>query len=251
MVKKIRTSFEDAPQLGEQDFDAFQRHKWSSDDHNGERLRLKRKLQAIGEPVLACLLAAGAELTLRTSIHNPYVYNGNKVDALWFYLAPSDKAKKPLRDLLGVDFAADTDASYVHANLVFHVDHDRVSLGLRVHQRAWWDVQNAKGRCSTEAGAAEFASRLNAVKGGYVLTLHDWKQEYPCGHLKWDQIVNYFRYCEPGTHRMHVTRTIPRGAEELRDPGFYARVAEEFVSLLPVYDFLLWSPANNFLGMKR
>ena len=249
MAKKIRTSFEDAPPLVEQDFKAFEKFKWADSEFNAERLKLKRKLQAIGEPVFAYLKKQGAELTLRTSIHNPYVFNGHRVDALWFYLSPSDKAKKPIKDLLGVEFSSDTDASYVHANLIFQIRHEGMVMGLRVHERAWWDVQNAKGRCSERPGAEEFAARLNGVQGGYVLTLHDWKQEYPCGQLQWDDIVNYFRYCEPGSHRMLVTKTIPRESEEIHDPAFYRSVAEEFATLLPVYDFLLWSPENNYLGM--
>lgn len=250
MAKK-KLNLDEAPLLSELDFRAFERHKWADADCNGERLRLKRKLQSIGAPIGAYLNARGGDLTLRTSIHNPFTFNGYKVDSLWFYLAPSDKAKKPLRDLLGVDFQKDTDANYVHANLVLQVEYERINLGLRVHERAWWDVQNAKGRCSQREGAEEFASLLNAVKGDYVLTLHDWKQEYRCGSLKWDDIVNFFRYCEPGSHRMRVMRSIEKDDECLNDPTIYTQIAEEFESLLPVYDFLLWSPENNFLGMAK
>lgn len=250
-MAKRTPSLDDAPLISELDFRAFERHKWADPECNGERLRLKRKLQSMGAPVAAWLNARGGDLTLRTSIHNPFTFNGYRVDSLWYYLAPSDKAKKPLRDLLGVDFKADTDANYVHANLVLQIEFERVNLGLRVHERAWWDVQNAKGRCATRAGAEEFAARLNAVKGGYVLTLHDWKKEYPCGALTWDDIVAFFRYCEPGTHRLRVMRSVAKDDPALNDPQFHHRVAEEFESLLPVYDFLLWSPENSFLGMAK
>ena len=251
MAKRRNTRFEDAPLLTSQDFLAFEKHKWRDPDCNPERLLLKRKLQSIGEPFQAFLKKAGEDLTLRTSIHNPYTFNGNKVDALWFYLSPSDKAKKSLRDLLGVEFASDTDASYVHANLLFHINFDQLTLGLRVHHRAWWDTQNLRNRCSEQEGAEQFAALLNDVPGGYVLTLHDWKQEYRCGQLKWDDVLGFFRYFEPGSHRIQVQRIVQKDDPILEDPEFYRSVAEEFSHLLPIYRFILWSPDNNFLRMKR
>ena len=241
---------EELPSIGEADGRAFERHKWSDSEYNPERLILKRKLALIGASLQAHLKRAGEDLTLRTSIHNPYVFNGHKVNSMWLYLAPSDRAKQPLRDLLGVEFSADTDASYVHANLVLAVERDLIKLGLRVHERAWWDTQNVKARCSNKAGAEQFAELLNAVRGSYALSMHDWKQEYPCGGLKWDQLLNYFRYFEPGSHRIHVSRSISTDDPVLGESGWYSEVAEEFVSLLPVYRFILWAPENNCLGMK-
>ena len=251
MAAKKVLDFEQLPRLGEGDFRAFEPHKWRDSEYNAERLVLKRKLAIIGESLRAHLKRSGEDLTLRTSIHNPYVFNGNKVESLWLYLAPSDKAKQPLRDLLGVEFSSDTDASYVHANLVLAVEQKSVRLGLRVHQRAWWDTQNLKSCCSDRAGAERFASLLNGIDGEYLLTLHDWKKEYPCAQIRWDDLLNYFRYFEPGTHRIHVSRTIPQGDPELEDERFYAQVAHEFESLLPVYRFILWTPQNNHLGMKK
>lgn len=251
MPKKPNADFAAAPRFAARDFLAFERHKWSEPECNAERLLLKRKLQGMGEPILCQLAAAGGELTLRTSIHNPFTFNGYRVDSLWLYLAPSDKAKKPLKDLLGVDFAADTDASYVHANLFLEIDFNGLNMGLRVHERAWWDTQNAKSRCGERAGAEEFARVLNGVAGGYALTLHDWKQKYPCGALKWDDVMNFFRYCVPGQHRLMVTKSIPKGDPRVESAELLPAVAAEFATLLPVYDFLLWSPERSFLGMKR
>ncbi len=248
---KATARLEDAPAFAQNDFRAFERHKWSDPEANPERLVLKRKLQSMGEPVLAHLQASGADLTLRTSIHNPFKFNGNRVDALWFYLAPGDSAKRPLRDLLGVEFASDTDANYVHANLVVAIDFAQVSLGLRVHERAWWDVQNVKARAGTREGAEQLANLLNGVTGGYALTLHDWKQKLECGSVKWDAVMNLFRYCEPGRHRIHVQRTLSKTDPRVTDPTLIQQVAAEFVTLLPVYRFILWSPDNNHLGMKR
>ncbi len=242
---------EDAPPLEPRDFVAFEKHKWSNPEYNDERLRLKRKLQAIGEPVLAALTAAGGDLTLRTSIHNPYKFNGNKVDSLRFYLAPGDKAKKDLRDLLGVEFAEDTDASYVHANLVFAVDHEGLRLGLSVHERAWYDTQNLRNLCSTREGAERVTAALNGVPSTYAMMLHDWQKQYPCGGLKWDDLLAFFRYFEAGKHRIVVTRRIAKTSPEITSPEFYPSVVAEFTALLPVLDLITWRTTNNHLGMKR
>lgn len=251
MPRKSVIKLEDLPPFMATDFLAFERHKWSDSEYNAERLALKRKLQKIGEAIQGRLKRAGGDLTLRTSIHNPYRFNGNRVDSLWLYLAPSDRAKKPLRDLLGVEFAADTDASYFHVNLVLEIDFEGLSVGLRVNEKAWWDTQNAKGRCSEREGAEEFARRLNEVRGGYVLFMHDWKKEYRCGQLRWDDILDYFRYFEAGKHRMRIDRFVGKDDPCIDEPEFFPRIAEEFVSLLPIYEFLLWSPDNNHLGMGK
>lgn len=251
MAKRASVRLDELEPFTAQDFRAFERHKWADAEYNAERLQLKRKLHRIGEPLRAAVAAAGEDLTLRTSLHHPYVFNGHRVDSLWLYLAPADAAKRKLRDLLGVEFAADTDASYVHANFILAIDGAGLEMGLRVHERAWWDSQNAKGRCATREGAEEFARLLNDVPGGYALTMHDWKGSLPCGAVKWDGVLNYFRYFEPGRHRLRVVRTIPKDSPEAGDPGLFTRVAEEFQRMVPVYRFLLWSPENNHLGMRR
>lgn len=249
MARRPVSKLEDLPPFTGADFLAFERRKWSNPDCNGERLVLKRKLHAIGEPLRLAVKKAGEDLALRTSIHNPYVFNGHKVDNLRLYLAPADKAKKPLRDLLGVEFAPDTDASYVHANLVLAIDFDGLKIGIRVHERAWWDTQNMKGRCRDREGAEEFAAALNALPPTYVLTLHDWKREYRCGSIRWDEVLEFFRYFEPGTHRVRVTRDVPKDDPLATDPALFAEVATEFAAMVPLYRFILWSPENNRLGL--
>ena len=37
----------------------------------------------------------------------------------------------------------------------------------------------------------------------------------------------------------------------LGEKAFLAGVAEEFASMLPVYDFMLWSPENNHVLGRR
>ncbi|MFG0316592.1 MAG: hypothetical protein ACF8XB_04910 [Planctomycetota bacterium JB042] len=249
MARRTVQKLEDLPPFTDADFRAFETHKRRSADFNPERLVLKRKLAAIGEPLRAAVRKAGEDLTLRTSIHNPYVFNGHSVGNLRLYLSPADKAKKPLRDLLGVEFAADTDASYVHANLVLAIDHDGLQIGLRVHERAWWDTQNMKGRCREREGAEEFAAALNALPESYVLTLHDWQREYRCGSIRWDDVLEFFRYFEPVTHRVRVTRTVAKDDPIATDVRLFSEVAREFVAMIPLYRFILWSPENNHLGL--
>jgi hypothetical protein len=251
MPPKKAPRLEDAPLLDPKDFLAFEKHKWHSDEYNAERLQLKRKLQIVGEAIAPLLAAAGGDFTVRTSIHNPYKFNGNKVDSLRFYFAPGDKAKKELRELLGVEFAEDTDASYVHANLVCTLDFTGIRVGLTVHERAWYDTQNVRGLCATREGAERFIAALNGVPPTYALKLHDWQKLYPCGSLKWDDMLAFFRYFEAGKHRITVLRELPKSTSEIYAPGFYASIAAELTTLLPVYRLVLWSTSNNFLGMKR
>lgn len=251
MPAKTVVRLEDAPKLDPKDFLAFEKHKWSNPDYNDERLRLKRKLETIGKAIHAALGELGADFALRTSIHNPYKFNGNRVDSLRFYLAPGDKAKKELRDLLGVEFADDTDASYVHANLVFTVDFEGVRLGISVHERAWYDTQNLRNQCSTREGAAAIVALLNQAPATYALMLHDWQKRYVCGALKWDDLLEFFRYFEAGKHRITILRRIAKNDPELGSDSFFATVASEFTALCPVLGKILWRTSNNHLGMRK
>lgn len=250
-TKKKAANLDSAPLLEAKDFLAFERRKWSDPESNDERLRLRRKLQAIGEPIQAALEAAGEKLTLRTSIHNPYKFNGNKVDSLRFYLSPSDQAKRDLKGLLGVEFAEDTDASYVHANLICSLDFEGARVGLTVHERAWYDTQNLRNLCSVREGAERFVAALNGVPATYALQLHDWQKLYRCGQLKWDDAVQFFRYFEPGAHRIAVTRRLAKADPVLTSAGFATQLAQEFATLLPIYRLILWRPDNNHLGLRR
>ena len=94
------------------------------------------------------------------------------------------------------------------------------------------------------------ARLLSAVPASYALRMHDWQGGPRCGSVKWDQVNETFRHCEPGRHRLAVWRSVKKDDPALGDKAFLAGLAEEFASLLPVYDFLLWSPANNHLFRK-
>ncbi len=234
----------------EEDFEAFRKEKWRSPEFNNERLKVRRKLTAMGALIATRLSEAGLPLEMQASLSHPYTFNKFCVDSLWIYWSRSDAERRKLKKLLGWELGKDLDPNYTHCILVLGLDNSKVDIGLKVHAAAWWDGQNLKNKCREEAALVEWTRILNELPG-FVHSIHDWRKEYRCGSLLPGDIANYFEYFVPGEHWLHLKRSIPRGSAILADPAFVAFAGGVVLQLLPVYRFIAWSPANDHLRLSR
>jgi hypothetical protein len=231
------------------DFDAFEKSKWRNPAFNNERLKTRRKLTAMGKRISPRLAEAGLALEMQASLSHPYTFNKYSVDSLWIYWSRADAERKKLKKLLGWELGKDLDPNYVHCILVLGLDVAKVEIALRVHSAAWWDGQNLKNKCKTEAAVREWTAILNALPG-FVLNIHDWKKEYRCGTLLPGDVANFFEYFVPGEHWLHLRRTIPRGTAILGSPEFVEAAAADLVRLVPAYRFVAWTPQNDHLALR-
>ncbi|MBI1851182.1 MAG: hypothetical protein HYR85_12640 [Planctomycetes bacterium] len=233
----------------DEDFDAFKKEKWRSPLFNNERLKTRRKLTAMGKRIFVKLAEAGLALEMQASLSHPYTFNKYSVDSLWVYWSRADSERKKLKRVLGHELGKDLDPNYTHCILVIGLDVSKVELAMRVHSAAWWDGQNLKNKCRTEAAVREWTSILNALPG-FVLNIHDWKKEYRCGTLLPGEVANFFEYFVPGEHWLHLRRAIPRDDAQLASPTFVDAAAADLVKLVPAYRFVAWSPTNDFLALR-
>lgn len=248
MPKKVPTLHEVQP-LASADFLAFEPHKRRDPDYNPERLRLRRKLQRIGEALGGRLAAAGERLVVRTSLHHPFVHNRFHVGSLSVALSPPPALKRRLTRLLGVEFREETEAGFAHTNFVLEVDREGATAGLRVHEKAWWDAQNLRNRIADREGLEALRSLLDALPRHYALSLDRKGREWRPGEVRWDDLLAFFRALEPGVRRIWVARRVAAEDPFATSRAFLEEVAEEFVALLPLYRFITWSPENDHLRL--
>lgn len=220
--------------------------------YNDRRLELRRKLLSLAKVFAARAKAAGVELDVRTSLHNPHAFNHNQVKRMWAYACRAKKEKTRLKQTLGADLAKDLDHAYKNAYLCLALEHDALEISLRIHADAWYDGQNLKNRVTKE-GVALWLALLNALPG-YRLRLHDWKGEWICGKLTREKLEEYVKFYVPAEHACVVEQRFaaaPGARGEVLDPKFPERAVAALEALLPLYRFSAWSQESDFLFPGR
>lgn len=214
---------------------------------NDRRLNARRRLLTLAKGFARDAKAGGLPLDVRTSIHNPHAFNGNRVRRLWAYLTRPKAEKTRLRKVLGRDLAKDLDSAYRNAYLCLALEHDRLEVSLRIHPDAWYDGQNLKKRTAAE-GVGGWVEVLRQLEG-FQLRLHDWKGEWRCGpDLTTEQVEEFLRFWTPGEHQLVVDRRWPvLGAGAAGGPEVPAELVRELGRLQPLYRYAVWSQESEFL----
>jgi hypothetical protein len=225
---------------------------------NDRRLATRRKLLSIAQAALERLGADAAksggalELAVRTSLHNPTVFNHMKVKRMWAYICRGKKEKARIKKVLGADLGKDLDAAYRNAYFCVAIEDAALEVSLKIHPDAWFDGQNLIHR-TTKEGFAVWLALLNSTPG-YRLRLDKWKGEWICGQITSDWLREFFRYYKPGELGLAVERRWPapagaRGAA--LDPSVPAQLVDELRALAPLYRYAAWSEESDFLFGQR
>ncbi len=242
----------------EGDFHALSESLGRDAQYNDRRLVTRRKLGAIAKFAVDALQAdaertGGAlELAQRTSLHQPHMFNHNKVRRLWAYVTRGKKEKARLRKVLGAELGKDLDAAYRNAYLCVAIEDSALETSLRIHPDAWFDGQNLVHRTKKE-GLAIFLALLQQMPG-YRLRLDNWKGEWICGQLSTDKLAEFFKYYKPGELGLSLERRwpAPSGA---RTASFGADVpaalVQELRLLAAPYRYAAWSQESDFLFANR
>lgn len=225
---------------------------------NDRRLVTRRKLLSIAQASLERLAADAAasggelELAVRTSLHNPTVFNHMRVKRMWAYISRGKKEKTRIKRILGAELGKDLDAAYRNAYFCVAIDEGALEVSLKVHPDAWFDGQNLVQR-TTKEGLGVWLALLNSTPG-YRLKLDNWKGEWICGQITSDWLREFFKYYKPGELGLSVERRWPapfgaRGAA--LDAGVPALLLDELRQLAPLYRFAAWSQESDFLFTPR
>jgi hypothetical protein len=222
-----------------------------SPEVNDRRLNARRRLLTLGKAFVKQAKADGLALDVRTSLHHPHTFNGNRVRRLWAYVTRAKSEKTRLRKVLGRDLAKDLDSAYRNAYLCLAIEHDRLEVSLRIHPDGWYDGQNLANRVKRE-GLEGWLALLRELEG-FQLRLHDWKGEWRCGpDLSAEALEEFLRFWTPGEHQLVVDRRWPVQAQ---GPTLEAATAEgvgevlvaELARLVPLYRYAAWSEESDHL----
>ncbi len=230
------------------DFEALGPRHAKNPEANEHRLKTRRKLLAWAK----AWVKAGPDpaFDVRTSIHNPHAFNGQKVDRLWAYITRTKAQKTALRKVLGRELAKDLDAAYRNAYLCVAIEHEALEVSLRIHPDGWYDGQNLLNRVKQE-GARGLLELLNQLDG-FTLRLHDWKGRWPLGSLSIDALEEVLRFYQPGELGWVVERRWPIPSDlaqraALLEGDIAGTLQSEWERLVPLYRYVAWSETSDFL----
>ena len=230
------------------DFEALGPRHAKNPEANEHRLKTRRKLLAWAKAWVKA--APDSDFDVRTSIHNPHAFNGQRVDRLWAYITRTKAQKTALRKVLGRELAKDLDAAYRNAYLCVAIEHEALEVSLRIHPDAWYDGQNLLKRVASE-GARGLLAQLNALEG-FTLRLHDWKGRWPLGSLSIEALEEVLRFYQPGELGFVVEARWPIPSdlalrENILAGDIPATLQTEWARLIPLYRFVTWSQDSDFL----
>jgi len=235
----------------ESDFRALASPLASNPEYNAHRLAARRRLLALAKRAKAAAEELGLALECRTSLHHPHAFNGNRVQRLWAYLTRSKKEKSALKRELGPELGRDLDSAYRNAYLCFALESEALEVSLRIHPDGWYDGQNLVNRVKRE-GLKPWLQQLNQLSG-FRLRLHDWKGEFRCGALTPEQLEEFLKYYTPGNHQLAVEKRYPakEGARAgVFEPGCAEELLREWLRLVPLFRFTVWSAESDYLFTK-
>jgi hypothetical protein len=233
------------------DFQVFEPHKQRDSLFNEARRRVRAKLGALGKFAAKEVAArTGAHFDTKTSLNHPYSYNAYKVDAQWFTLYRPKSERGPLQAILGSEFKDDLDPSYQHVLMFGEIHLAGFRVGVRIHEKSWWDTQNLVRSCKQSPERERLSEALKPLTG-YLLRIHDFQKHYRCEEMTPGMLGTFAQYMKPGEHRFTLWRDWPKEAPELVGAGCPEFVVGELVKLLPAYRAIAWSPDNNLVFASR
>lgn len=233
------------------DFLVFEPSKQRDPLFNEARRRVRAKLGALGKFAVKEVAArTGAKFETKTSLNHPWSYNAWKVDAQWFTLYRPKGERAPLHEILGGEFREDLDPSYQHVLLFGEIHEKGFRIGIRIHEKSWWDTQNLVRGCKQSPQRERISEAVRPL-AGWLLRIHDFQKHYRCEEMTPGMLGTFAQYLKPGEHRFTLWRDWPAQAPELLGEGCPGFVAGELARLVPAYRAIAWSPANDLVFGPR
>jgi hypothetical protein len=149
--------------------------------------------------------------------------------------------------------------------LAARIDKEGFAVELYISERAWVDAQNLKNRLQADARErAHFRELLAELEGEHTFRLSQFvrEDERPIGYqqvirAKASRLVNVgvlnstMDKYKPGGHELRLGITYPPGDKRLTADRIAGEILARFSQLYPIYEFLCWSPKNDYRNAKH
>lgn len=252
MLNFFRTSFEG---FCREDFQAYEPEKWSSNVYTRPRMRVREKLDALGQVVQTKLVDAGLELKVETNDAAPTVFNGHCVESQLVYFTRPDAARKALSTVLDserslAETVADPAHQKRHLALVVEVDVAAVRVYLGLHRNAWVDSKNGAQKLE-DAFEADVVGRVFEKVEAVCPGLGDLERDVRLTQMNAESLSRDLTELATGARTwLRLGRCFSWDRDEVGQPGFVDAAGEVLVALSPLYRFLVWSADNDHLGLR-
>ncbi len=176
-----------------------------------------------------------------------------RIDFLLLRYSKAETVVKLMRKELGEDFSH----PYRTAILGIRADEQGMAVELLVTDRAWADAQNFKNKLVHGAPEKRHLRQLLAELGGnYTFTLEAIEREAhtELARVRCSRLVNLgvldalFEKYSPGRHQLRVNFRYLPGDPLLEAETFPNQALLRLGQLYLLYQFISWSPRNNYLS---
>ena len=258
-VPKLGSVRSEEPYFYPDDYAVFSRACAASSRYDKQRKRVRDKFVALHDVLFPEIERQGWDL--HPHWHTPNIVSSwkiGRVDRIWFmklrYLRAGEKVKD-LEKLMDVPAPLDyAETLYTkHPMLDVRIDEKFFTIELLVTEWAWWDAQNFKGKLASDAAErSRFLQMLTGlgqdfIFGGWPDT-QDPRLVTTAADLADDaRLEIWLRGFEPGVDWLRLGIWYSNPADfRLHSVRIAEEVLYRFSQLYPVYEFLLWTPRNNY-----
>lgn len=235
------------------DFDAYLEKKWGSNAYTLARRQAKDRLLSLCRAIESELVDELQGLEMGASDEAPSVSNGRKVKAQWAYFTRGEAARKAIQPLLNSTKLSsgaalfDISVQHQHACIALKLDQDGLAVSVELADKARIDRDNLKAKLQTEEGQKALFELASSLPGGCAIGFE--------GELitALDLTLEHMQAWLPsldGDKTFLIEALIPRDEEVLKGEAFISTAVEYIDELLPAFQFVAWSPDNDFSKLK-
>lgn len=240
--------------LDERAYQAFEKRKWASNLFNMERLSVREQLKALGS-----LVHKGLQGDYRfhwdVTPHTPSVFNAKSVSELVLFFTRNLEEQRAIVPLLDSrislpDQISDAGEHHRHATLGVRIDDHGCEVGLMLHSTAWLDVMNLLNRCRVPFERATFVERVRALPSGVFFRFSS-REEIPASDFSGDHVDRLEEEVLNEEFLIFLGVRYDTDGSEPRSHGFSGTCLEVLGALLPIWEYVAWKPASDFLEVAQ
>jgi hypothetical protein len=237
------------------DFDAFDPKKWSSHAYNRERLEVKLKLSDLGKALMHQLAQQLAGQEPGLTEERPSIFNQQKVRDLTLFFARGSEARRELEAIVEkhcsmAEKVLDPALHHKHIIVGLRIHADGIEFGLWLHHDAWVDWKNLIERCKEHYER----EKLVEIIAGLDDSLCFFQGDRPttamtrARSVAVDQLIGSQGDAQPWTfygEYLGCSDAVAAG------PQLIERVAQTFIRLWPLHQFITWRRDNDFHRLRE
>lgn len=240
----------------EEDFNAFEEVKWSSNRFNLERMRISEKLLLIGEELNKFLNPNPIFIEYQTTPWNPCIFNHHRVDEILLFFKRSKEEEKSVIHLIDKKVSIPEEIKEVsphkkHIILGVRIFKLGIEAGLYLHSYSWIDLINFEHRTKNFWEMGKFLDIINSLPADFILLTANEKKLLGAEKLKEKDIEALQKEILEKSSFFFIGKFYPREDKILRGERILKEFKDIFLKLIIIFNFIAWSRNNDFISIHK